>query len=100
MDCLAHNLNLLTIMIATEESLEGAEPFGASMLVETKHPALVLEDIDSYLTSIQCSRSGISLGFQSSQQSIAAEKAWNTSDFLVFTSHRGCNKNGERQPYL
>ena len=83
-----------------EDSLAGSEPFGASLLMEAKHPALVLEDIEQFLALVQCSQSGILLKFHSREQSMAAEKAWNITDFLVFTSHQGCNKDGERQPYL
>ena len=83
-----------------EDSLAGSEPFGASLLVEAKHPALVLEDLEQFVAFVQCSQSGILLGFHSREQSMAAEKAWNTDNFLLFTSHQGCNKDGERQPYL
>ena len=82
------------------DSLATSEPFGASLLVEAKHPALVLEDIEQFVALVQCSQSGIHLGFHTREQSEAAEKAWDKLDFLVFTSHPGCNKDGERQPYL
>ncbi|MCJ1383388.1 hypothetical protein MMC17_006501 [Xylographa soralifera] len=83
-----------------EESIIDGKPFVATLLYGPNRPALLLEQIDSLLTSIDCTNAGISLGFSSRDHAEQARDAWNMPEIIVITSHKGCNNDGRRVPYL
>jgi hypothetical protein len=64
-------------------------------------PTINLEDIELHIADIQCSASTIAVEFRDYQTLTLAKKRWDTSpEFFVVSSHAGCNKDGERAPYL
>lgn len=66
-----------------------------------KLPAVTLEDIELNVKNIVCSESTIILQFPSENLLLGAKKEWNNlSEFLVISSHAGCNDQNERAPYL
>jgi hypothetical protein len=53
------------------------------------------------LDTIRCSKTAIEISFRSGHHHGRAKAAWEElENFLVVTSHLGCNYNGERSPYL
>jgi hypothetical protein len=87
--------------LCTEDSLVAGSPFAARLAFSSKLPVLALEDIELHLDSIQCSEAAIKISLESRYHFHKAREAWgNIGDFLVVTSHPGCNHNGERSPYL
>jgi hypothetical protein len=69
--------------------------------MEYKLPALTLEDIEMSLKDIQCSDSALVVEFAEAEMFNAAKESWdNISEFLIISSHAGCNRDGERSPYL
>lgn len=71
------------------------------MKVKSKYPTLALEDIEPHVDDIQCSQSTLTLSFGTGQNLEEAKDAWSgVSQFLIITSHIGCNEDGERTPYL
>ncbi|KAF4630480.1 hypothetical protein G7Y89_g7655 [Cudoniella acicularis] len=66
-----------------------------------KLPALVLEDIETSVESVQCSGSTIAVKFSERQTLVEARSKWDKlAEFLIITSHFGCNMEGERSPHL
>ena len=66
-----------------------------------KLPALILEDIEMDVGEIQCSGSAITVEFADQETLKIARKSWDDiSEFLIISSHAGCNENGERAPHL
>lgn len=66
-----------------------------------KLPALILEDIEMDVEEIQCSGSAITVEFADQETLKIARKSWDDiSEFLIVSSHAGCNENGERAPHL
>ncbi len=69
--------------------------------MEFKTPALLLEDIEHHTGMIDCFDSRIYLYFSSVQAFEHAHEEFNSvSNFLIITSHEGCNEDGERDPHL
>ncbi|KAM3082353.1 hypothetical protein ACMFMF_002017 [Clarireedia jacksonii] len=66
-----------------------------------KLPAVALEDIELNVKDIMCSDSTIVIDFPSASLLANAEREWEgLSEFLVISSHAGCNDEGARAPYL
>jgi hypothetical protein len=69
--------------------------------MEYKLPALILEDIETSLNEIQCSDSSLMVEFAEAEVFNAAKESWDShSEFLIISSHAGCNQDGERSPHL
>lgn len=74
--------------------------FEASVSVKSSEPILVLEDLDSYLQSVICSKSEITLHFASPAALDIFHDAVRFDDsFLIVTSHDTCNSDGNRATY-
>ncbi|KAI9650585.1 hypothetical protein NHQ30_000603 [Ciborinia camelliae] len=81
--------------------LRGAHSRFATTSMKYKLPAVTLEDIELNVKNIVCSDSTIIINFPSSKLLAEAEREWNNlSEFLVISSHYGCNSEGARAPYL
>jgi len=66
-----------------------------------KLPALALEDIESHLDNIECLDSAIALKFVDEQDLKQSRSGWDDlPEFIVISSHPGCNEDGERAPYM
>jgi hypothetical protein len=66
-----------------------------------KLPALILEDIEMDVGEFQCSESAITVEFPDQETLEIASTSWdNISEFLIISSHPGCNENGGRAPHL
>ncbi|KAL4920893.1 hypothetical protein BDW62DRAFT_198346 [Aspergillus aurantiobrunneus] len=68
--------------------------------VESRWPILALEDLDAGLDSVSCTAFEIQLSFAA----IAAEEAFkeaieDTPEFVIVTSHDGCDLEGERSAH-
>ena len=64
-------------------------------------PAVVLEDIENHIEQVECYGSTLKLYFGSEQYLREAHEMFkNVGNFLVITSHDGCNEDGEREPYM
>lgn len=79
---------------------DGGRTRVAKTAMEYKLPALILEDIETSLEDIQCFDSTISVRFAEAQVFNAAKDLWDISEFLIISSHPGCNQDGERSPHL
>ncbi|KAL2822179.1 hypothetical protein BDW59DRAFT_163938 [Aspergillus cavernicola] len=82
------------------DEIEGESVFATTLDVESQWPILALEDLDAGLDSVSCTDSQIQLVFVS----MAAEEAFNTaidsmSEFVIVTSHDGCDFEGERSAH-
>ncbi|RDW72434.1 putative GPI anchored protein [Aspergillus mulundensis] len=79
---------------------EGELVFSTTLHVESEWPILRLEDLDTGLDSVSCTASEIQLQFIS----IAAEENFRsgveeTPEFVIVTSHEGCDLEGERSAH-
>ena len=64
-------------------------------------PAVVLEDIEDHVEQVECLGSKIYLYFNSEQVlRDVYEEFKSVGNFLVVTSHDGCNEDGERDPHM
>ncbi|KAL4941615.1 hypothetical protein BDV06DRAFT_212538 [Aspergillus oleicola] len=82
------------------EDVEEESVFSTTLDVESQWPILALEDLDANLDRVSCTDSEIQLNFASA----AAEERFNaaiegTPEFIVVTSHEGCDIEGERSAY-
>jgi hypothetical protein len=73
----------------------------ATTSMRYKLPAVALEDIELNVKNIVCSDSAIIINFPSASLLAKAEREWEgLAEFLVISSHAGCNDEGARAPYL
>ena len=84
------------------ESRDGAKsPFSARVRLSANEPTLVLEEIEHYMLDIFCRGSEIEIHFaESGALGHVHRELSNVGEFLLVTSHEGCNADGERTPYL
>ncbi|PQE30422.1 GPI anchored protein [Rutstroemia sp. NJR-2017a WRK4] len=81
--------------------LRGMESRFATTSMRYKLPAVALEDIELNVKNIVCSDSAIIINFPSASLLAKAEREWGgLAEFLVISSHAGCNDDGARAPYL
>lgn len=75
--------------------------FAAKVGMNFKIPALMLEDVEHHIESVGCYSSEIHLHFRSAELLKRAHNEFaRAKNFLVVTSHRGCNEDGERNPHV
>jgi hypothetical protein len=92
---------VVTCLLSDASLLNGASARFAKISMHFKLPALGLEDIESHLKDIQCSESVIVIEFADQLILKQAKEKWNgLSEFIVVSSHPGCNGDGERTPYV
>ncbi|CAL3972347.1 unnamed protein product [Diplocarpon coronariae] len=77
---------------------------GSAMVAEVdvmmKYPSVMLEDVAA-ISSVACTRSSVSVTFQSPASYDESRSVWPPSAFLLFTKHRGaCDATNERGIYL
>lgn len=89
-------------IFTTKDSLLGKPTqFAAQVRLETRKPALLLEEIEDDLHEIRCAKGIIQFGFVLSE---TFDLAWGEysriGEFFLITSHEGCNNDGERGAYL
>ena len=81
--------------------LRGESARFAKTSMSFKLPTLALEDIESHLDDIECLDSAIVIKFGDEQVLKQARRGWDDlSEFIVVSSHPGCNGDGERAPYM
>lgn len=91
----------LTDHIIDASLLRGANSRFAKTTMKYRLLALTLEDIEENVKEIQCSESSITVQFDYQSTMDHARGAWDSlSEFLIISSHPGCNDDGERAPYL
>ncbi|KAL9130521.1 MAG: hypothetical protein Q9175_007004, partial [Cornicularia normoerica] len=96
--CLKYDHNLHYLDADTHRS---TSQFAASLGMQFKTPALMLEDVEHHIESIGCYSSEIHLSFQSRKELERIHKEFTSVDsFLLVTSHEGCNEDGERNPHM
>ncbi|TGO46438.1 hypothetical protein BCON_0325g00060 [Botryotinia convoluta] len=94
LECTHHNADHDSI-------IQGAHSRFASTSMKYKLPAVTLEDIELNIKNIVCSKSTIIVRFPSANLLVEAENEWkDLSEFLVISSHAGCNDQNARAPYL
>ena len=75
--------------------------FAAKVGMNFKIPALMLEDVEHHIESVACYSSEIHLHFRSAELLGRAHNEFaRVNSFLLVTSHRGCNEDGERNPHV
>ena len=75
--------------------------FAATLGMQFKVPALMLEDVEHHIESIACYSTEIHLRFRSAELLRRAHNELASVDsFLLVTSHQGCNEDGERDPHV
>lgn len=75
--------------------------FGARLRMAAIKPTLALEEIDDHLEEIRCSDNEIELRFANVKTfQLAYKELDSIEQFLLITSHEGCNHDGERVAYL
>lgn len=71
------------------------------MGVDFKVPALLLEDIEGHIRRVDCFFSSVYLYFDSVEAlEHAHEEFTSVKNFLLITSHKDCNEDGERNPHM
>ncbi len=81
--------------------LSGSSSRFATTSMKYKWPAIVLEEIEEDIEQFQCSKSAITVQFKDQLSLEYGREAWaDLSEFLLVSSHPGCNEDGERAPYL
>lgn len=89
-----------TNVFLDEAVLDGASARFAITSMKYILPAVVLEDIEHDTVWLQCSETSLSIKFSDVQSLVTAKESWsNFSKFLIITSHRECNEDGERAIY-
>ena len=84
-----------------ETTHESMSQFAARVGVSFKTQALVLENIENHFQQVDCLGSTMRLYFSSEEATRHAyEEFERTDSFLLITSHRGCNEDGERDPHM
>ncbi|EFQ27271.1 hypothetical protein CGRA01v4_04329 [Colletotrichum graminicola] len=79
---------------------EGPNETNAMVRAVMKHPAVLLEDIET-ITDVQCSNTGVVLTFEEAEDYNSCLGAWPSKDFIVVTNHNnGCDNEDERGIYL
>jgi hypothetical protein len=92
---------VITELLLDVSLLRGESARFVKTSMSFKLPALALEDIESHLDNIECLDSAIVLKFVDEQVLKQARREWDDlSEFIVVSSHPGCNGDGERAPYL
>ncbi|MCJ1305850.1 hypothetical protein MMC08_008667 [Hypocenomyce scalaris] len=87
--------------ISPDPSVYAKGMFSATIVIVPKLPMIALEEIDSFLESVTCSESTITLRFTREQYRHRAERAWaSLTEFFIVTSNTGCNRDGQRAPYM
>ena len=103
---LSHTLSPLPLSFKclnnTIESLTGnTAPFGARIQLSAKRPTLALESLEHHIEQIECSEEGLTLNFATLD---ALNEVYRhiegINDFLLITSHEGCDLDGERNMRL
>ena len=84
------------------ESLSGkASPFAACIRMSAKRPALALETLEHLVDQIECSNNRLVLDFVTMEALNEVHRHIDgSSDFLLITSHQGCDLEGERNVRL
>ncbi|KAL5003650.1 hypothetical protein BDV10DRAFT_198773 [Aspergillus recurvatus] len=82
------------------DNVEEESVFSTTLDVESQWPILALEELDTGLNSVSCRETEINLQFVST----AAERGFRsaikeTSEFVVVTSHDGCDSGGDRSAH-
>ena len=73
----------------------------AQLRFSTKKPTLALEDLEDDTWTIECANGELHIMFATTEALESAYKHFDdTSEFFVITSHKACNKVGERRVYL
>lgn len=91
---------MVTDLLLDVSLLRGESARFAKTSMSFKLPALALEDIERHVENIECSDSAIVLEFEDEQVLKQARRGWDElSEFIVVSSHQGCNGDGERAPY-
>jgi hypothetical protein len=92
---------IVTFSLIDTSLLIGASARFAKTFMHLKLPALGLEDIESHVERIECSESAIVIEFVDESVLEQAKGEWDGLDeFIVISSHPGCNGDGERAPYM
>lgn len=87
--------------IDVESRVGSASQFAARLRMTASRPALALEEIEDQLDGITCYDSYIVLGFIAAETlQLAYEEITKVDQFLIITSHEGCNHDGERDAHL
>ena len=83
--------------MATDNELrqDGAS-FGAQVSLQSKLPTLLLEGIEHLLESVDCNGRNMRVAFLSAAYDQAKGVIEEHGEFLVVTSHYGCNDEGSR----
>ena len=84
------------------ESLSGqAAPFGARIQMSAKRPTLALEMLEHHIDQIECSKDGLILDFATLDALNEVHRhIEGINNFLLITSHEGCDLEGERNMRL
>ena len=73
----------------------------ATVSLKPKLPSLLVESLEHLLDEIYCEAGFVRLAFKSDQHMEGARKAIGAHrEFLLVTSHPGCNSEGSRLPWL
>lgn len=70
-------------------------------MVKSDKPILVLEDVENDLVDVWCSDNVLRLSFRTTERfEHLREETDHLQDFVVVTSHSGCNVDHERTPHM
>ena len=88
--------SLLTLPDETQHN----GPFAAQVHFVPKLPTLAIEEVESHLYDVVCTESTVELIFSTQELWEEALVEFTTpSQFMLVTSHAGCNEEGERNIY-
>ena len=73
---------------------------GAQVSLSSGRPSLLLEEIDHLVSEVHCEAESVQLKFEAHHFDRIRQGLQAHPEFLIITSHYGCNDKGSRRPHL
>ena len=91
----------LILYVSQANSHGTSSQFAAQVRIASKLPSLLLEEMETHFDGVQCSVSTVTLFFSTPERlRLAHEELSRVAQFILVTSHEGCNKEGERDTHM
>ena len=81
-------------------AVPGKGPMGAQVSLSSGRPSLLLEEIDHLVSEVHCEADSVQLKIEPHHFDTVRRALEARREFLIITSHYGCNDKGSRLPRL